>query len=254
MSMTLTQEKVLARFSNKWGDRFDYSHVIYKGADTKVKIICAHHGEFWLLPWQHSKGIGCYLCGRETTGRKARTKLVKSQDQFVQESRARFGDLYDYSKVVYQQSFSPITIGCREHGDFEIEPARHLHELRGCPTCSSQKSNAEGLWLDSLGLPRDSAHRNINLNIDGRKCLIDGYDPETHTVYEFHGDFWHGNPLIYAPEEVHPLVKKTYGELYEATLEKEQRIRGAGYNLVVMWESDWRSCRSTPSCHLPASC
>ena len=32
---------------------------------------------------------------------------------------------------------------------------------------------------------------------------------------------------------------KTFGELYEKTIEKEQMIKNLGYNLVVMWEYDW---------------
>lgn len=33
--------------------------------------------------------------------------------------------------------------------------------------------------------------------------------------------------------------KKTFGELYQNTLEKEEVIKKLGYNLVVMWERDW---------------
>ena len=33
---------------------------------------------------------------------------------------------------------------------------------------------------------------------------------------------------------------KTFGELYQKTLEREQLIRDLGYNLVVMWEYDWK--------------
>jgi hypothetical protein len=29
------------------------------------------------------------------------------------------------------------------------------------------------------------------------------------------------------------------GDIYQATLEREQFIRDRGYNLVVMWEMDW---------------
>lgn len=29
------------------------------------------------------------------------------------------------------------------------------------------------------------------------------------------------------------------GYLYKKTLEREQKIKDLGYNLVVMWESDW---------------
>jgi len=32
---------------------------------------------------------------------------------------------------------------------------------------------------------------------------------------------------------------KTFGELYQNTLKKEQYIRVMGFNLITIWESDW---------------
>jgi len=67
---------------------------------------------------------------------------------------------------------------------------------------------------------------------------VDGYDAETNTIYEFHGDYYHGNPNVYSPDEVNSTVKRTMGELYEATKAREDFLR-ANYNLVVIWESEW---------------
>lgn len=35
------------------------------------------------------------------------------------------------------------------------------------------------------------------------------------------------------------LCNKTFGELYENILKKEQIIKELGYNLIVIWESKW---------------
>jgi len=35
------------------------------------------------------------------------------------------------------------------------------------------------------------------------------------------------------------------GELYDKTLEREQRIRDLGYNLVTIWGSDWKQQKET---------
>ena len=32
--------------------------------------------------------------------------------------------------------------------------------------------------------------------IPNTRLKADGYCKETNTIYEFHGDYWHGNPLI----------------------------------------------------------
>lgn len=76
--------------------------------------------------------------------------------------------------------------------------------------------------------------------IPGTRYRADGYCKETNTIYEFHGDIYHGNPNIFDPDECpHPYTTETAGELYQKTLEKEKIIKELGYNLVVLWENDW---------------
>jgi hypothetical protein len=76
---------------------------------------------------------------------------------------------------------------------------------------------------------------------------FDGYCKETNTVYEFHGDYWHGNPKIYDSDEINSKNGKTMGELYRNTVEREEFIRNEGFNLVVMWESDYHARKPTLS-------
>lgn len=65
---------------------------------------------------------------------------------------------------------------------------------------------------------------------------VDGFDPVTNTVYEFHGSFWHGDPNKYNQNQKHPIIKnKTFGDLYRETLDKESLIKNAGYNLISNW-------------------
>ena len=67
----------------------------------------------------------------------------------------------------------------------------------------------------------------------------DGFCRDTNTIYEYNGDYWHGNPKIFQPDDLNKTTKCTHGELYQKTLKKEEDIRMLGYNLVTMWESDW---------------
>ena len=75
--------------------------------------------------------------------------------------------------------------------------------------------------------------------INGTKLKADGYCKETNTIYEYHGDFWHGNPQVFDLSKINKVNGKTFGYLYQKTLEREQLIRDMGFNLVVIWESDW---------------
>lgn len=68
---------------------------------------------------------------------------------------------------------------------------------------------------------------------------VDGFCESNNTVYEHHGDYWHGNPNKFSHDKVHPHLKpKTYGDLYRKTMLRDQKIRDLGYNLIIKWESD----------------
>jgi hypothetical protein len=69
---------------------------------------------------------------------------------------------------------------------------------------------------------------------------VDGYDPITNTVYEFLGDYYHGNPNIYNSEECNKTCHKTYGKLYLDTITRLNIIKLLGYNVKYIWESDWK--------------
>ncbi len=75
------------------------------------------------------------------------------------------------------------------------------------------------------------------------KFSADGYCAETNTIYEFHGDIFHGNPDTIDPESHCNYYKPdlTARELYQATTERENKIKKLGYNLVVMWEGDFKN-------------
>jgi hypothetical protein len=92
-----------------------------------------------------------------------------------------------------------------------------------------------------MGLPPDQ--REVWLTVGDKRIKADGYDPSTRTVYEFWGDFWHGNPKLYNKEDINPATNTTFGELYERTLNKRRLITDHGYSLVEIWEDDWRRIR-----------
>ncbi len=54
--------------------------------------------------------------------------------EFIAKAQAVHGNKYDYSRVVYVDSVTPVSIVCPEHGEFKQRPAVHLSG-RGCPGC-----------------------------------------------------------------------------------------------------------------------
>lgn len=63
-----------------------------------------------------------------------------TQEEFIRRAREKHGDKYDYSKVRYVNSSTPVTIVCPIHGDFEQRPDSHL-QGKGCLRCGVDKTH-----------------------------------------------------------------------------------------------------------------
>ena len=83
--------------------------------------------------------------------------------------------------------------------------------------------------------------------IPGTKIYVDGYCPDTHTVYEFQGCFTHGCPTCYPHRyEKHPRnYDRTMQDLYDVTQDKVQKLTNQGYNVIQMWGCQWDHLRDT---------
>lgn len=208
------------------GDFYNYDLVEYKNFLGRIKIVCPIHGEFEQQVRKHLRGNKCKKCVNESY-----------YVDFVGICKNRFPQ-YDYSKVEYRGMFNPVTISCKLHGDFVTKPSTLLHKERGCKNCLDKtKSKPETLWLDSIEIPPD--RRNNYVKFGTKIYCIDGIDYENKIVYEFYGDFFHGNPDVYDPNQINPLLKETFGDLYKKTLDKEEIIKQSGYKIVSIWEKEF---------------
>ena len=205
-------------------DKYDYSLVEYKSVTTEVKIICKEHGIFNKSPNKHLNGNGCPRC----------CKSIKIMDtkEFILRGNLKHKNKYDYSKTIYINSREKVYITCKVHGEFSQKPNNHLFE-NGCPKCGSLYGLKENKWLDSFNIEKEYRQYKID------KYFVDGYDPITNTIYEFNGDFWHGNPSKYKKDDINSISGKTFGYLLEKTLEKENKLKELGYNVISIWESDY---------------
>src|SRR5438094_815017 len=78
------------------GNKYDYSLVEYKNAETEVKIICPNHGIFEQKPKNHFVSYGCSECSKINTKLSGKKK-IKTTEQFIEDAKIIHGDKYDYS-------------------------------------------------------------------------------------------------------------------------------------------------------------
>lgn len=121
------------------GDTYDYSLAAQpKNNKQLLTVLCKEHGPFSISRNSHLRGRGCPKCGTERSRIARRSTVI----DFVSSAVKVHGELYDYSKVVYQGMSSKVVILCRACGEeFTQSPANHIRQKQGCPACGKLKSS-----------------------------------------------------------------------------------------------------------------
>lgn len=104
------------------------------------------------------------------------------QEVFIERSRERHGDTYDYSNSVYTAALEKVTITCKLHGDFEQTAAKHMTTGQGCPICAGNKlKTTEKFIADAVSIHGDRyTYNNSKYKNDMSKVII---------TCQYHGDF-----------------------------------------------------------------
>ena len=168
-----TTAQFIAEARKVHGDKYDYSKSEYRGSDSKVCVICPTHGEFWPTANNHIRGSGCPQCvGRTVT-----------KERFIEKARKVHGDKYDYSKVEYVNSTTPVTIICPKHGEFLLTPTSHLCG-NGCSECSGNVRLTTERFIrkarEIYGDKYDYSKAQVVGNNKTKVCVI----------CRTHGEFW----------------------------------------------------------------
>ena len=176
------RKKTLAEFINEakkaHGDKYDYSHVVYKGALNKVCIICPEHGEFWMTPSNFLRGGNCPRCGI--------MEKRSNKERFVAKCREMYGNYYDYSKVNYIHSKEKVCVICPEHGEFWVTPNAHMRGSR-CPVCYGTPKKTTEQFIEQARKVHGEKYNYSKVVYNGNKSKVCIICPE-------HGEFWQ-NPL-----------------------------------------------------------
>lgn len=119
----------------KHGNKYDYSIVEYEGSHSKVWIICPEHEKFEQTPTGHLSGNGCPKCAAKYSRGKYRLTTLET---FLKQAFEIHQTKYDYSKVEWKNTRTPITIICPIHGEFTQIPQNHIRLKCGCRKCGRE--------------------------------------------------------------------------------------------------------------------
>lgn len=223
-------------------ERFDLSKVNYTFSNVKICIGCLGCSkEFWSTPNNFLRGKGCPECSG---------KLITT-DTFKEKIKDQFGDELDCSKANYVNAWTPVTVACTKHNEeFEVKPFM-LYRGSGCKRCAYRKgfvSKKEIDWLDKLQIPVNNRQKCI---MNGKKkYMVDALVDKT--IYEFYGEYWHGDPRVYPDRSfINQTMKKTMDQLYEETLERQTALQKLGYEVKFVWEYDWNNGMTFSAAHPP---
>ena len=97
----------------------------------------------------------------------------------------------------------------------------------------------QGASADRIRHVRNRGEQTVRTIVDS--YFVDGYDPLTCTVYEFHGCLYHGCPRCYPNRGAkhYAAPDRSVEQLYLATLAKRMALLQAGYSVIELWECEW---------------
>lgn len=222
----------------------------YINTDTKIEYKCEHGTQF-SLPWQIKKMKYCCRASYYNSGKMWNSTIIPSDERLNWYKSQRPTLNFNKAILVIGKRNEFNNISCHIHPNIFFKGKATKQNCTPCPECkrldnleklrinapkawASQSvgsfvSKQETKWLDSLGI------KGRQVWLEDVKYKVDGYDSNTNTVYLYHGRFWHGCPKTFDPEMIHPIVKIPMRDLYEKTIMYENKIKDAGYNLIVEW-------------------
>jgi len=140
---------------------------------------------------------------------------------------------WDYDKnldpsLYLPQSHKKVWWKCKKGHSWEANIKNRVNGT-GCSMCNNKSVSISCIeWLNELKIP------NKNREIRVGKYIVDAlYEG---IVYEYLGDFWHGNPSIYAPNDINRVSKEKYGDLLLHTIHRLNKI-SKKHKIIYRWES-----------------
>ena len=168
----ITTDEFVEKCTSMHSNRYLYEKVKYTGNRIDVIITCKEHGDFKQRPYNHLMGKGCPSCS---------FNRPLTKEKFIEISKIKHKDIYDYSLVDYVNASTSVEIICKKHGIFNQLPKKHVSGS-GCQKCGgSEKSTTEDFISKS-----NIVHHN---RYDYSLVVYNGNKYKVDILCEVHGVF-----------------------------------------------------------------
>jgi len=199
--------------------------------NDKLPINCKKHGLFYQTAYNHLFGSECPDCGIE----KRTAVNLLGTEKFIERSKNKYGNKFDYSKTIYVGRRSDLTITCPQHGDFINTAFEHFRLKLGCPKCEKEARTR-------LGFKRflKQAEKVHGDEYDYSKTVFDGFSRKIEIICKTHGSFWQ-NPSSHITSQTNcPICASEKQKLtLDIFISKSKAIHGDAFDYSkVMYETN----------------
>lgn len=209
-------------------------------------VICGNLAEFIPSLKRWRKTCGSKECVKkclqiaQQIGTKNRVKLNISKEElyemFINQNKTRkeVAEYFNCSEANIKKMCRIYNIS-KNQKDALKNTCKTKLEKYGDPYYTNNDiiSKKEVEWLNSISIPNDDYHRQVVLN----GYRVDGFN--NNIIYEFLGDYWHGNPCLFNPNDFNKHNGKLMKELYNETFNRFNELKSLGYKIIYIWESDY---------------
>lgn len=178
----VTTEDFIAKARARYGDKYDYSKVIYVHSKEDVIIICRTHGDYKRTPNAHLRGQECLKCKKLEPHREP----CRTFEEFLRRTQEVHGKRYDYTETVFETMGKKSCIICRIHGKFWQSLGSHI-KGQGCPDCGHQQAAFKQRCTTEQFIQKSRAVHGDKYNYD--KVVYTKSDKYVCITCLIHGDF-----------------------------------------------------------------
>ncbi len=89
--------------------------------------------------------------------------------------------------------------------------------------------------LDALGVPYERQY-GVRYPLTGRYCACVDFKLDERTVIEVNGTYWHADPRVYSPDDLHVSQRRTLANY----VKKMDALKSMGIRVIEIWELDFK--------------